>query len=262
MAIADRIADDIDREHAEVVTLHPGGSQRARSLYCIPGIGGTVFSFKTILDGLPAWLPVHGLPYPGTAGREAPIRRLDRLGAVLADRIRRASPPTALLGYSLGGFAAFEAARLLAADGISPTVVVIDTSPAGLPSRRSFAARVTSARDWKMRFKNVLPQGVIDRLGGGGGKGRAIESLRDVVAAGFEAMRFHDPQPAPVDVVLIRTAETDFGPIADVADLGWGELARHVEVVEIPTAHLEVFRGGSMDLARVVRAVVERNRQR
>ncbi len=262
VAIADRIADDIDREHAEVVTLHPGGSQRARSLYCIPGIGGTVFSFKTILDGLPAWLPVHGLPYPGTAGREAPIRRLDRLGAVLADRIRRASPPTALLGYSLGGFAAFEAARLLAADGISPTVVVIDTSPAGLPSRRSFAARVTSARDWKMRFKNVLPQGVIDRLGGGGGKGRAIESLRDVVAAGFEAMRFHDPQPAPVDVVLIRTAETDFGPIADVADLGWGELARHVEVVEIPTAHLEVFRGGSMDLARVVRAVVERNRQR
>ena len=93
-------------------------------------------------------------------------------------------------------------------------------------------------------------------------EGRAIESLRDVVAAGFEAMRFHDPQPAPVDVVLIRTAETDFGPIADVADLGWGELARHVEVVEIPTAHLEVFRGGSMDLARVVRAVVERNRQR
>jgi amino acid adenylation domain-containing protein len=263
VAIADRIADDLDREHAEVVTLHPGGSQRGRSLYCIPGIGGTVFSFKTILDGLPAWLPVHGLPYPGTAGRESPIRRLDQLGAVMADRIRRAAPPTAILGYSLGGFAAFEAARLLAADGISPTVVVIDTSPAGLPSRRSFAARVTSARDWKMRFKNVLPQGVIDRLGGGGGeKGRALESLRDVVAAGFEAMRFHDPQPAPVDVVLVRTTETDFGPIADVADLGWGELARHVEVVEIPTAHLEVFRGGSMDLARVVRAVVERNRQR
>lgn len=261
-AIAARIAEDIDREHAEVVTLHPGGSSKARSLYCVPGVGGTVFSFKTILDGLPSWLPVHGLPYPGTSGRETPIRRLDQLGAVLADRIRRSSPASTLLGYSLGGFAAFEAARILAADGPPPTVIVIDTSPAALPSRRSFAARVTSARDWKMRFRNVLPQGIVDRLGGGNDKGRAIESLRAVVAAGFEAMRFYDPEPAPVDLVVVRTTDTDFGPIADIADLGWGELARSVEVVEIPTSHLEVFRGGSMDLARMVRAVVERDRHR
>jgi len=60
--------------------------------------------------------------------------------------------------------------------------------------------------------------------------------------------------------VLIRTSETDFGPFAGVRDLGWAELARRVEVVDIPTEHLEVFRGGSMDLARVVRAVVERHR--
>ena len=80
------------------------------------------------------------------------------------------------------------------------------------------------------------------------------------MAAGFEAMRFYAPEPAPIDVVLVRTTETDFGPVADLPDLGWSEIARRVDVIEIPTAHLEVFRGGSMDLARAVRFVVERRR--
>lgn len=259
-AITTRIADDIDREDAEIVTLQPGSSGPSRTLYCVPGVGGTVFSFKAILDGLPSWLPVKGLPYPGTAGRVAPLKRVERIGRHFAERIRRdGSPPSAILGYSLGGFVAFETAGILLEEhGVECPVIVIDSAPAGLPSRKSFAARVTSARDWKMRFKNVLPAGIIDRLGGGGGT--ALQSLRGVVAAGFEAMRFYDPVPRQIDVVLVRTTETDFGPVAGLPDLGWGDIARKVEVLQIPTAHLEVFRGGSMDLARSVRAVVERRR--
>ena len=60
--------------------------------------------------------------------------------------------------------------------------------------------------------------------------------------------------------MLLRTVQTDFGPVSDLADLGWSDLARTVKVVELPTSHLEVFRGGSMDLARVVRGVVESDR--
>ena len=258
--IATRIAADIDREDASVVTLHPGADANSRALYCLPGVGGTVFSFQAILDGLPSWLPVRGLPYPGTAGRAAPLKRVEALADTFASRVLESSGvPAFLVGYSLGGFVAFEVARRLSAAGVDPCVMVIDSAPAGLPSRRSFAARVTNARDWKMRFRNVLPQGLLDRLGGGAG-GTALESLRGVVAAGFEAMRFYDPEPAPVDVVLLRTVQTDFGPVSDLADLGWSELARTVKVVELPTSHLEVFRGGSMDLARVVRGVVESDR--
>ena len=258
-AITSRIAEDIDREDAPRVNLQPGSSSSSRTLYCVPGVGGTVFSFQSILDGLPSWLPVQGLPYPGTAGRTAPLKRVEIIGDNFAERIRKGGgPPAAILGYSLGGFVAFEAARAMLDHGIECPVIVVDSAPAGLPSRRSFAARVTSARDWKMRFRNVLPEGIIDRLGGGGGK--ALQSLRGVVAAGFEAMRFYAPEPAPIDVVLVRTTETDFGPVADLPDLGWSEIARRVDVIEIPTAHLEVFRGGSMDLARAVRFVVERRR--
>ena len=258
-AITARIADDIDREDAEMVGLHPGSSTRSRTLYCIPGVGGTVFSYQSIIDRLPSWLPVQGLPYPGTAGRSDPLKRVEIIGERFADRIRtHGGPPIAMLGYSLGGFVAFEAARHLLEHDVRCPVIVVDSAPAGLPSRRSFAARVTSASDWKMRFRNVLPAGIIDRLGGGGD--RALQSLRGVVAAGFEAMRFYAPTPAPIDVVLVRTTQTDFGPVADIPDLGWSEIARRVDVIEIPTAHLEVFRGGSMDLARAVRFVVERRR--
>ncbi|MCP4835748.1 MAG: AMP-binding protein [Phycisphaera sp.] len=260
-AITMRIADDIDREDAEIVTLQPGSAGPSRTLFCVPGVGGTVFSFQAILDGLPSWLPVKGLPYPGTAGRVAPIKRVEQIARLFAERMRHdGSPPSAILGYSLGGFVAFETARILLEEhGVECPVIVIDSAPAGLPSRKSFAARVTSASDWKMRFRNVLPAGILDRLGGGG---TALQSLRGVVAAGFEAMRFYSPAPGTIDVVLIRTTETDFGPVAGIPDLGWAEIARQVEILEIPTAHLEVFRGGSMDLARSVRAVVERRRAR
>ena len=260
-AITTRIADDIDREDAEIVTLQPGSAGPSRTLFCVPGVGGTVFSFQAILDGLPSWLPVKGLPYPGTAGRIAPVKRVEQIARLFADRIRAdGSPPSAILGYSLGGFVAFETARILLEEhGVECPVIVIDSAPAGLPSRKSFAARVTSASDWKMRFRNVLPAGILDRLGGGG---TALQSLRGVVAAGFEAIRYYSPGPGSIDVVLVRTTETDFGPVEGIPHLGWAEIAREVEILQIPTTHLEVFRGGSMDLARSVRAVVERRRKK
>ena len=258
-AIASRIAAEIDREDADVVSLQVGSSPHGRALYCIPGVGGTVFSFQSIIDGLPEWLSVHGLPYPGTAGRVEPLRRIPLMGRMFADRIKATNGQASiLLGYSLGGFVAFEAARILAASGPSPKVVVIDSAPLALSSRRSLASRVMNPREWKMRFQNVLPAGILDRMGSGA-RGRTLQSLRGVVAAGFEAMRHYDPEPAPIDVVLLRTTETDFGSVAGARDLGWGDLARSVEVQEIQTSHLECFRGGSMDLARVVRAIVERS---
>ena len=259
MAIASRIAEEIDREDADLVSLQVGASPHGRGLYCIPGVGGTVFSFQSIVDGLPEWLPIHGLPYPGTAGRAEPLRRIPDMARIFADRIIAGSgQASVLLGYSLGGFVAFEVARALAASGPPPKVVVIDSAPLGLASRRSLASRVMNPGEWKMRFQNVLPAGILDRMGGNA-RGRTLQSLRGVVAAGFEAMRQYDPEPAPIDVTVLRTTETDFGSVGGTRDLGWSTLARSVEVVEIPTSHLECFRGGSMDLARVVRAIVERS---
>lgn len=257
-AIAERIASDIRREDANVVALQPGASRASRSLYCVPGVGGTVFSFETILPGLPSWLPVYGLPFPGTAGSEKPMRRVEALGEAFASRIRETAPVSVIAGYSLGGFVAFETARRLAEFGPPPRVVVIDSTPAALPRRHSMASRLASGRAWKMRLRNVLPQSVADRLGGRGG--RSLESLRTVVAAGFEALRAYNPSPAPVEVTLVRSAQTDFQAFGGIQDLGWNELAERVQVVEIQSTHLEVFRGGSMELSRAIRDVVRSTR--
>ena len=258
-AIAERIASDIEREFANVVTLRPGTSSASRSLFCIPGVGGTVFSFETILAGLPDWLPVYGLPYPGAAGAERPLRRVEALGELFAERIRETAPVSVIVGYSLGGFVAFETARRIARYGRAPRVVVIDSTPAALPKKTSLASRLTSRRQWKMRLHTVLPRVIVDRIEGN--DGRMLRSLRTVVAAGFDAIRAYDPSPAPVDVTLIRTAQTDFHTYRDVPDLGWGEIADRVDVVEISCAHLEVFRSGSMELSRAIRNVVRSTRR-
>ena len=163
------------------------------------------------------------------------------------------------VGYSLGGFVAFETARRVAQHGRAPRVVVIDSTPAALPKKTSLASRLTSRRHWKMRLHTVLPRAIVDRIEGN--DGRMLRSLRTVVAAGFDAIRAYDPSPAPVDVTLIRTAQTDFHAYRDIPDLGWGELADRVDVAEISCAHLEVFRSGSMELSRAIRNVVRSTRQ-
>ena len=236
------------------MTLQPGASTASRSLYCIPGVGGTVFSFDAILPGLPSWLPVYGLPYPGTAGTEAPLRRVESLAEVFARRIRDTAPVSVLVGYSLGGFVAFETARELARDGRAPKVVVVDSIPAALPTRTSLASRLASGRAWRLRLRNVLPRAVVDRIEKA--QGRPLQSLRSVVAAGFNAIRSYDPSPAEVDVVVVRTTRTDFHAYGDAPDLGWAGLAARVEIVEIDCEHLEVFRAGSMGLSRAIRDVV------
>jgi thioesterase domain-containing protein len=151
-------------------------------------VGGTVFSFNSILDTMPSWCPVWGLPYPGISGESKPARRVeelvDRFLAAAADHVPQ-NP--VLLGYSFGAFIAFEMARKLKERGVDPIVVVIDAVPASLDRFEPRTRKIKIPKDWKLRMEHVFPKAIADAMGLK--RSRSMKHLRDVIAGSFEAMR-------------------------------------------------------------------------
>jgi thioesterase domain-containing protein/acyl carrier protein len=253
--ISDRLRVEMAREAERLVVLRQTEEGSGPSLYCVPGVGGTVFSFGALLDSIDANIGVFGLPYPGVVGPEEPLDTVDTLAARCAARIAEGRPADVIVGYSLGGFVAFETARLvLEQTGVAPEVVVIDSAPAALPLWKGEGASRALRRELKLRLEAVLPPGVVAMMRGRG-KAVTLEAMRRVVAAGFKAFNRYDPSSAPLDVTLLRTTRTDFDSAGAIADLGWSHLAARTRVVEIEGTHLEVFRGTTaLEIGRALSA--------
>ena len=251
-SIAAAIADNLHRESESLVVLHTGVKKCRTGVFCIPGVGGTVFSFDPMLEGLPSWCPVYGLPYPGISGERRVMSRVGDLADVLVESSMSILPKRpVLVGYSYGGFVAFEFARRIIERGHEPVVLAIDTAPISLGIYRGGFGKL---RNWKLKLANVLPESIAKRAGLNGSF--AMKHLRSVVAASFEAIRHYDPEPLDVPVHLLRTSETDFSPFEKIEDLGWRKLTPRVTIDYLPGRHLEVFRGASMELAQKIRVLV------
>ena len=254
--IASRIRSDIKRESSPLTSLHSPDCQTSRALFCIPGVGGTVFSFQSLLDGLPETLPVYGLPYPGVGGVRKPLRRIEELAACFGEIVRRTGMKRiSIAGYSLGGFVGFELARILQREDLEVRLLVVDAPVSFLPRRQWSGGRLVSKAELRVRLQNVLPEslhGIVNA------KGRSsMASLRQVIASGFAAWRAYDPKPLDIDLTLIRSADSLKADPSVDRSLGWAELVRSIQIKTIPGSHLEVFRVGSMDLARAIEEMVD-----
>jgi thioesterase domain-containing protein/acyl carrier protein len=254
--IASRIRSDIKRESSPLTSLHSPDCQTSRALFCIPGVGGTVFSFQSLLDGLPETLPVYGLPYPGVGGVRKPLRRIEELAACFGEIVRRTGMKRiSIAGYSLGGFVGFELARILQREDLEVRLLVVDAPVSSLPRRQWSGGRLVSKAELRVRLQNVLPEslhGIVNA------KGRSsMASLRRVIASSFAAWRAYDPKPLDIDLTLIRSADSLKADPSVDRSLGWAELVRSIQIKTIPGGHLEVFRAGSMDLARAIEEMVD-----
>jgi thioesterase domain-containing protein len=244
---------DISREAENIVALRGSPQSDHPAVYCIPGVGGTVFSYGSMLDAIDSDIPVLGLPYPGLSGGQIPLDSVDALAERFANLIVQDRPAQVIVGYSLGGFIAFETARRVhELTGVAPSVLVIDAAPVLLPLWQGLRSRKAIRRALRIRLESVLPPGVVALLRGRR-KATTLASLRSVVAAGFRAVRTYDPKLAALDVLLLRTSETKFGGAEEIEDLGWSRIAAKIRVKQIDGRHLEVFRGSTgMDIALAI----------
>ncbi|GLZ78260.1 hypothetical protein Afil01_30670 [Actinorhabdospora filicis] len=103
-----------------------GGPDDLSPLWCMHAVSGSPYSYHPLSRLLPE-RRVYGMEAPGLEGDRPPVSDLRELAAGYAAAIRARQPhgPYLLAGWSMGGFLAFEAARLLRAEGANVGLVAM-----------------------------------------------------------------------------------------------------------------------------------------
>jgi thioesterase domain-containing protein len=254
-----------------LVKLQTGGARPP--LVAVHPMGGGVLCYVELAYQLGSGQPFYGLQAAGWQDERDPVSRIERMAALYLEELREAQPrgPYHLLGWSFGGFVAFEMARQLTAAGETVALLaILDTHI----SQRA-AADLDAAEFLAQRLGGEMPLPVeeLRRLGGIDAQmDHLIERARQAgrLAPDFDearsrrllkleqahqnAARAYLPRPYPGELLLLRSAETVEMGLADPT-LGWGDLALGgVEIQDVPGRHRDLVQ------RPWVRAVAERLR--
>jgi thioesterase domain-containing protein/acyl carrier protein len=255
----ERMAEILGRKDEPVgwtslVAVQTSGSQLP--LYLISGAGGNVIRFHDLAKYLGDDQPVYALQPPGLDGNQAFLTHVEGLAEYFIKEIRKAQPhgPYHIVGYSFGGFVAFEMASQLKAQGELPGLVgLLDTEEWNYGVRayksRPFAERLRAYRSnirelffghdrWnylkrKIQMRVSAALFTIARALG--------QPLPQWIGTIEDVNRFAAAHYSPK---LYTGRLTVFRAAPDRASmdsqLGWGRVATEVEVHEITGDHNEI----------------------
>ncbi len=244
-----------------LVPIKPSGTRLP--FFCVHGAGGEVLSFAPLAMLIDANQPFYGIRALGSARSETPLNRIETMAARYLGELRRVQPegPYHLGGYSGGGVIAFEMAQQLIRQGHEVALCVLfDTYRPGL--RMYWAGRAA----YKLARSVANPaelRALVDRL-------RQREPMADVALrelddpsddydeeiearderrrlravvtkATFQALDSYKITPYPGTIVLLRSAELASRDFLSPRDRGWGRLAAHLEIRDIPGDHYKMF---------------------
>jgi thioesterase domain-containing protein/predicted ATP-grasp superfamily ATP-dependent carboligase len=117
-----------------VIPLHEGGGKPP--LFLIPGVDGYLTSFHRLIRHMEPDRPIYGMLSQALLREEVGLTRVEQMAAYYLGKMQSVQPegPYHLLGYSFGGYIAFEMARQLHAQRHPAGMVgLVDV----LPMRRS-----------------------------------------------------------------------------------------------------------------------------
>jgi len=249
-----------DKERSTtIIPIRTGGSKDP--VYLIHGSGLNVLLFKSIIPALDDDQPIYGVQAVG-------LDRYEDLPATIEDIAKRyieeileihQNGPYNIVGYSLGGFIAFEMAKQLKALGKTINLLgVIDTdtghngpngqltSNFGYFIKRQFKKIPFIARSFKKRpvntlkyqlnitkkrlFKNLINEQDSDW-------GLFTDREKELYKKYDLAIDSYSLQPSDLKVTLFRVSERLYF-LDDLTYLGWDRFAlQGVEVCEIPGDH-------------------------
>jgi len=118
------------RKPPAVVPLRQNGSKHP--LFLIHGVDGQIGRFYSLIRHLETDQPVYGILARALLGERTAPNRMEQLAAYYLKQVQSVQPvgPYHLLGFSFGGYVAFEAARQLQSRGeLVGMVGMIDTLP-------------------------------------------------------------------------------------------------------------------------------------
>ncbi|WP_367182471.1 alpha/beta fold hydrolase [Edaphobacter sp.] len=254
---------------SSIVAVQSGGSKAP--LFMIHGVGGNVLNFYDLSRSLGADQPVYGIEAQSLQQDATPLTSLEELAAYYVDEVRKIQPsgPYHFLGYSYGGFVAFEMARQLQIAGEKVSLVgMLDTPVWRHTVREENGTLATAARQlaavWSPffhRLRPLTPMELFDAVKStilrtlytfAIDRGKVIPTrLRSVYHINSFAAVNYVPKKLEGAVTLLR-ASREKGP----RDLGWGRFtSQPARIFEIPGAHLQVL--SNENLPRVVESLQE-----
>jgi thioesterase domain-containing protein len=246
-----------------VVPIRQSGSKPP--LFLIHGVDGHINCFYGLTRYLKPDQPVYGILSQALLGESVVLTRIEQLAAYYLEQIQILAPsgPYHLIGFSYGGFVAFEMARQLHAQGQSIGVVgMVDVLPMQAGMRRG--PPLTASERNEDRQGNMTPTLAhhANRLFQAGGLSYAREkiarrAMRGIYAvldwAGFRIpaslQRAYDlswfaavrytPRLFPGRLTLFQTAAWREAACSDGGR--WEGLAGQVEVLEVAGDHESAF---------------------
>ncbi len=254
-------------EERPVVAIRRAG--RRPPLFFMHAAMGNVLFVRRLASLLDPEQPLYGIQARGLESGETPHLRFDELAADYIQAIRRVQPrgPYYLAGYCVGCYGTFEIARQLRSAGEEVACLILvdpDVHPSVVPWLHwarpdSLGVRLTVpvvrlALAFNRRLRIMTGQ---ERIGHR--KGRSAEDLareraiRDGLLAAARAFRPR-PYDGPADIICLPARRPYLAGPAH----GWPSFAPRAEFYEVAGGHEELFRRNVMEVADLMRGILER----
>jgi acetoacetyl-CoA synthetase len=257
--LAAQIEQQATAPYQPLVELATG--RRSPPLFVVHGVGGSVMELRTLVQSLQSDRVVYGLQAKGFRESEVPHDRIEAMAREYVAAIRSVQPagPYLILGYSFGGWVAYEMARMLRADGEKIAFLgMLDATTRerfwtvriwaeylarrlriGLAGERhrSLVHWLALAKALAARVRRAFVGGPPPQDAELGTLSPEFQRVRD---AGLAAAAAHVPQPSDLSVVLFRS-DLNMSHLCD-PKLVWEGLVPQVEVHDVAGDHRSMVR--------------------
>lgn len=248
-------------------------------LFCMHPAGGTVFCYRDLADHFAGERPVVGVQAVGVDGQRPPHETMKEMASHYASLIRSHTPngPYHVCGWSLGGNIAYAVAAELDSLGVEVgTVALFDAG--ATPPEESLAEsdllpllgalfpnlehlpleelRQLSPEEQVTYFtERAVEAGLVDGM-----ELSASKHVFNVFQKNVQAVHQHTSGTYGGEITLLRAAEQEkTNALFDDPALGWGELAKSVEVMMVPSDHNQMMSPPQVDaLAEMLREAIGR----
>ena len=274
--LAEIVRHGRDQPASPLIRLRQGDAGLA-PIYGLPPVSGTTLVYVRLMQSLGKARPFWALQSVGLQPGEQP---LDSVYAVAADFIARARAvhpagrPWNLIGFSMGGVFAYEAARQLGAAGERVGLIgLLDTRPfVDTSGDTDYALRALLQRALRVDLD-------LDEVRALAPPERAALLLKEAVAAGtvpadfdedrllrmvdiyqynLDALAGYDPVGYQGRLTLYRVTDHAMEPVLLPHDLDWSSRAAAIEVHDVPGHHFSMIEPGNVEaLAALIDAAAE-----
>jgi len=229
-----------------LVTLQPQG--RRCPLFAVHPVMGDIWDYIKLARFLHPDQPLYGIQAPGIYGEQEPLTRIEEMAASYIAAVSTIQPegPYQLLGYSFGGYVAFEMARQLQAQGKRvASLVLLDTPchPEKWPEPEDNMGHLNADEQLDYLVEQLqgfaqIPSHVTTS---------SLRHFLKIERCNFHALAHYTPKVYPGRITLFRAQERSVEEAED-RDLGWSAFAAGgVNIYDIPGTHYTMLKASHVE---------------